>query len=69
MGCDTMEFLKAHALCGVCRCPVRTSEYMNVVTLDKIATWEFPTSSSFYVKGDVKHATSLVCDGCIGKHI
>lgn len=54
-----------NVLCGACRKSLKASKYLNGVTLDRKARWEFPIWGNILIPGCEGRAVAYVCDLCI----
>lgn len=59
---DMLEQIKAKVRCCACRGPI--GERVNVVDLDRLATWKHPVANNF-LTGERDHAVAFVCDRCV----
>lgn len=61
------EWIKANVRCCSCGGSLKSSEHINVVCLDKLATWEWPRWGSILVldKYPMNRASAILCDRCI----
>ncbi len=42
-----------------------SSKYLNFMTLDRLAAWEYPSWGNVLVQGSMGRAIAIVCDRCI----
>lgn len=62
------EYVLENARCCACEGPLRGSKHLNLVTIDKFASWEFPIWGNLLAKDPLKRtgrAAAICCDGCV----
>jgi len=61
------RWIKANVRCCSCGGSLKRSRYINIVCLDKLATWEYPTGGNILVRDKYPEprATAILCDRCI----
>jgi len=57
------EYIRERVKCCACGGSLTTSPHVNLVTLRRRATWEFPTSGNV-LTGEENVAVAIVCDEC-----
>ena len=59
----------ASGKCCACEGILKDSKHLNMVTLDKIANWEFPTWGNVLAKREEDRkgvrAVAIICDDCV----
>jgi len=58
------EEIKAKGKCCACGKPLRNSEHINIIALDRRATWEHPRWGNVLLKLD-GYAVAFLCDKCV----
>lgn len=60
-------WIKENIRCCSCEKPMKRSAYINMVTLQKEATWKYPAWGNILVahKYPTNRATAILCDRCI----
>jgi hypothetical protein len=61
------DWLKIHGKCCSCEGTLKNSKFLNMVTLNKKAKWNFPTWGNVLIEGSGGRAVAIVCDKCIAK--
>lgn len=63
------EWIRAKVRCCACGGSLKNSRYINIITLDKLATWEYPVWGNVLVKEKYpeNRASAILCDKCIRK--
>jgi len=67
---DNMEIIKQVGKCCFCGGSMESSEFVNMIQLNKKAEWEFPHWDNLLLKDEFDHinrACSFLCDPCIEK--
>lgn len=67
---DNLERIKEIGKCCYCGGSMETSEFVNVVNLNKKAEWEYPHWDNVLLKDEFEHvnrACSFLCDQCVDK--
>ena len=67
MGDELFEWLKIHGKCCECEGSLEGSKFLNMVSLNKIATWKHPAWGNVLVKGSGGRALAVVCDKCVAR--
>jgi len=65
---ENMEIIKEKGKCCFCRGTMNTSEFVNIIHLNKKAEWEYPHWDNLLLKDEYDHvrrACSFLCDQCI----
>src|SRR5438552_5703732 len=60
---DSVSIIEEKGRCGACGKPF-LGDRLNLVTLDRKATWEYPTSGNV-LTGESGRAVAILCDGCV----
>ena len=59
----------ASGKCCACEGSLKDSKHLNLVSLDKIANWKFPTWGNILAKKEEDRAgiraVAIICDGCV----
>ena len=66
-----MEIIKQFGKCCYCGGSMFSSEFVNMINLNKKAEWEFPNWDNILLKEEFEHikrASSFLCDNCIEKN-
>lgn len=60
------EQIKAEGKCCACDEPLQNSKHLNLIALDRKATWEYPTWGNvlLHLHG---YAVAILCDNCVKK--
>jgi hypothetical protein len=66
---DTTTWIKQNIRCCACGQSMFKSRFINGITLDKLATWDYPVWNNLLVadKHPEKRATAIICDDCVEK--
>ena len=63
------DVLRELGRCGACYLPLRESPHVNMVSLNKYKTWEYPGWGNILARDPDKRsfgrATAILCDRCI----
>jgi len=60
------EYLLENGQCCICDDPLSDSEHLNLIQLDKVATWKYPVWGNILSEDkEINHAIAVVCDYCI----
>lgn len=60
-----LVFLKRSAKCCLCEGSMARTTHLNMVSLDKKASWEFPVWGNILVENSGDRAVALICDPCV----
>lgn len=61
---DLLIFLKRSAKCCLCEGSMARTSHLNMVSLDKKATWESPVWGNVLVENSGNRAVAVICDDC-----
>ena len=69
MTSDPSEKIREKVKCCACGGSLKSSKFINGVTLNKLATWKYPVWGNILVreKYPEPRAIAILCDGCIGE--
>jgi len=64
---DPYRWIKDTVRCCACGGPLQDSRHINIVCLDKLATWKYPNWGNVLVmdKYPMKRASAILCDRCV----
>lgn len=62
---DFEELIRVKGKCCVCDTDLFNSKHINVVQLDKIATWKYPVWGNIHYKIPTDGAAAIICDDCV----
>ena len=69
MTCEDFEKQMMKEKCCACNCVIgENGENINLVQLQHIATWKYPTSGNI-LTGTKNHAVAAVCNVCIENNV
>jgi len=63
------DWIRKNVRCCACGGSLEDSKHINLVALDKVASWKFPTWGNVLTKQPLIHAVAIVCDKCIDKGV
>ena len=61
------DWIRKNVKCCACSRTLETSRFINVVRLEKLATWKFPVFGHVDTPGYEPRAAAIVCDECTQK--
>jgi len=61
------DWIRKNIKCCACGGTLETSEFINVVKLEKVATWKFPVYGYVDILDYKPQAAAIICDECIRK--
>lgn len=67
---DWSELLLKNGKCCICEHPLKGSEHINMLNLDKYVEWKFPQWGNILAKDPKKQggrAVAIACDDCINE--
>lgn len=64
---DIESWVRKNVKCCACGGSLETSRFINLVGLDKIATWKFPVFGRLDVPDYKPLAAAMICDECVQK--
>jgi len=60
------EYLLKKGLCCACNSPLKDSKHINLVQLNRVATWKTPIWGNILSESqELKYALAVVCDNCV----
>lgn len=66
---NLVDVIRELGRCGACYRPLRDSPHVNMVTIDKYKTWEYPGWGNILARDPDKRgfgrASAILCDRCI----
>ena len=67
---DASEWVKANVRCCSCGRSLQNSRHINVLCLNKLATWEYPRWGNILVmeKYPTNRASAILCDRCVNEN-
>ena len=64
---DLLAALKDEGKCCACEGTMASSRHLNMVSLNKRTTWEYPSWGNVLVDGSHGRAVAIICDRCVVK--
>ena len=61
------DWIRKNIKCCACGGTLETSKFINVVRLEKLATWKFPVFGPIDIPDYKPRATAIICDECMQK--
>lgn len=64
---DADKWIRANVRCCACGGSLRESRHINIMCLNKLATWEYPRWGNILVKDKypINRASAILCDRCL----
>ena len=59
------RWARENVVCCACGGSLETSNCLNIVELEKLATWKFPVAGQIDMPGYGARAVAIVCDECV----
>lgn len=61
--------VKKKVCCCACARSLIDSKHINLVALDRLATWSMPVFGNILIEEDFKRAVAVICDRCVTSDI
>lgn len=65
----TLAVLATRGRCCICDAPLANCEHVNIVNLDRVATWQHPVHKNVYYPNRPPGAVAIVCDDCLSEAV
>ncbi|MBA7487088.1 hypothetical protein ES707_22650 [subsurface metagenome] len=62
---DWKAAVRKKVKCCACENSMNDSEHINLIALDRAATWPMPVSGNVFAGMETKQAVAVLCDRCI----